>query len=321
MSFNTGAIAQHRNWNLFLGRVSAAPPVTLDRIFTVDIITGAVYFSDDNGVIWSAGTGALTAPVDVTGWGYGAGGLFYLNGQAGAPSDALIYSSDGDAAPFLSTINTNAISAMATDGALRMLVVDDNGIPYTSDDGIAWSAGASLFASGLLCLNYVNDRFAVSTFTNVVRHSANGVAWSTVAIGADGAATFVIVYCAAAGVWLALPTNYTAQTLGYASSDFVNWNSFAASNQFANVTPFANGVGAMCAVSSDGIFYSDDGASLTLCTGTGGVSFNGIVFNNGEFVASNSDGDIWRSADGITFALTDSVGSAPVNPIMLLSPP
>lgn len=227
---------------------------------------------------------------------------YYSNHFFGASSDnvadwTLRGSVGGTASPF----------ADIAFGAGTFVAVGDNNAFYSQDNGATWSPATISGVSWLSGVAFGNGGFvALDAASDNVAVSANGIAWTTAAMGLTSAETLQRI---GFGGGLFLVTTSTGDV--YTSPDGVSWTKrtrFAdLSGLDMSVVRVSYGAGAFLVVtgSPTQIFFSfDTGGSWTgIDPLGGGYSLEDVLYWDGAFIGVGGEfaypayGDVFRSGE------------------------
>jgi hypothetical protein len=244
---------------------------------------------------------------------------------AGSGEDGkMAYSSDGISWTAVANSPFNSIEDIAYGGGRWVAL--GNGIAYSDDNGVSWTA---VSGSGLpnFDIAYGNNRWVgVGSRGSGIAYSDDGINWTAVADstiwvythtfpnGTSYTGTVAVTDIAYGNSrWVAVGAE--GGKMAYSDDNGVTWTAVTDSTLFANgIGDIAFGNNRFVAVIGRRIAYSDNGISWTAVTNSPfSTDIKGIAYGNNRFVAVDGIGTIAYSEDnGVTWtAVEDSKMSFP----------
>lgn len=185
--------------------------------------------------------------------------------------------------PLLSSLNT----------------VKSKSAPFNlTNAGLTW--GLIRQRGNLGVLEFVNNRFVAGGISGNVRHSTDGLTWTSVNIGVT---TSIRGVSYGAGLYVVVGVS----GIIYTSPDLVTWTSrTSGTTETLNCLIYANGL--FVAGGTGGVILtSSNGTTWSSQTSNTGNSITGITYGNGIFLAGTFfTGDYITSPDGITWTLYET---------------
>lgn len=236
---------------------------------------------------------SVNLPTSSTGFVYFADSLFISGSAAGA---GLSHSTNG-AVWTASNITTGTFTSAFYNGTI-FAASSTVGL-YHSADGLTWVV-SNITTGSFTSVQYAGGIW-VATSTDGIYHSADALTWTL----ATGAATGIFNQAAyGAGKWIA-----TCSADLYSSADGITWTALTFSPDGFHAVAYADGLFVVGSDGSgtDGIAYSPDGVTFT-ASNIAVNSYKQIAYNNGQWAAA-SDAGIYYSANGLTWTLASGTSA------------
>jgi hypothetical protein len=288
------------------------------------------------GASWTAGSaGSFALRGVIAGTGTGGTGVQYV---AAGDSGALFRSTDGTSWSALSnplpSVNLNAVT---DSGAVYLAAGAGGEILYSPDYAVTWTAQTSGTANNLNALyGYTTGLFIAVGDSGTILTSGNGVTWTTQTSGtvsslrgisygvANGIGTYVAVGDSGKLLTSTNAVNWSPNTTTTVPADNYKSVAYGVVTTAGITFPVAGtqisltvggvavlGTPVFVIVGNDGgtngvVLYSTDGQNWTrtLAAATGAsYSLNAVTFGN-QFIAVDSSGNIFTSANGETWGST-----------------
>ena len=302
-NFRSSADGIHWSETSFTGAVGAICVTGGNGLFVAAGEAGQIASSPD-GTNWTTRCGKNIAPDNTYGVAFGRG-RYVVGGGAGliTSTDGIHWSGPLQLSGANSNVTVNSISYVnnlfVAGGGSTAILISQDGINWTS----ANTSGAR--SPNVYQTIYENNLFvAVADFG--ILTSPDGTNWSSRSFSnvslrsiSYGNGQFVVV---GGGI----NANYGGTIL--MSQDATNWTELDDLTPYAGFNGTAFGNGEFVVVAGDGtVFTSPDGVTWPLPSGpgidtsdpysSGSLGVNGLVYGDGQFVASGI-GTCWNSTDG-----------------------
>lgn len=204
----------------------------------------------------------------------------------------------------------------------------NSGFIKSSNDGSIWidniTPGSAYFLRGLLAAPSLFLAYGDDSGAKQVWFSSDGFNWTQSAAIPNGTynATFNLQGAAYGNGYYIIAGGFNTNGEIIRSSNGSAWTVVSPSCQYLNgaaYSPAYNRFVAVGRVASLGtIIYSNDSGTTWIDTSIGSFDHNSVAYGNGIFVAVGASGQIYSSADGITWTAQSSGTSAALLKVFFL---
>lgn len=259
---------------------------------------GSVSYSTDDGASWSSPLSVFTGTINRIKY---IAGRWYAMGQGGSEY-GLKYSVDG-----VTWQNTNIFPGVNAytityNGSYYVAGGDGPTTTYISTDGITFTAATDHFTTSVRDILYNGSQWIAvgADSTSAIKTSKDGINWSNTSFGPGSASSI-----ATNGHTIVVGLEGAITSIYYSTDGGITW--ITSTNSFTNTTSKIVWNTSYYVAVGDTIpyiKYSRDGKTWSDASGTGAAAVNSVFWNGRTHRSTTSEGTVYQSVDGITWATT-----------------